>query len=289
MNTPSPLVPQGATPPRGKSSLYFKVLMILTVHVVVIGGMLLQGCKDNKDLAKQDSVISATNDPMATTSAATSATVPNTAPVDMPSTINPNISNAYAGAVTSAAPVTAALTMAGMVPSAKSTDLAMPAAPGEVKEYVVVSGDTLAVIAKKNGISVKALQEANPGVIPRKMQIGKKLQIPAGTATLAATSSSTTSATTSDATASDGSLYVVKAGDNLAKIAKNHGTNYKKIMAMNDLKSTSIRAGQKLKMPAPKASPADATTSPAASPAPTSAPVKVSSTAPVTTSPVAAN
>ena len=264
--------------------------MILTVHVVVIGGMLLQGCKDNKDLAKQDSVISATNDPMAATSAVTSTTpLPNTAPVDMPATINPNISNAYAGGMTSAAPVTSAPTMAGMVPPAKSTDLAAPAVPGEVKEYIVVSGDNLAIIAKKNGISLKALQEANPGVIPRKMQIGKKLQIPAGTADLAATSSSTTSATTSDATAADGSLYVVKAGDNLAKIAKNHGTNYKKIMAMNDLKSTSIRAGQKLKMPASKASPADATTSPAASPGPTSAPVKVSSTAPVTTSPVAAN
>ena len=45
MNTNSPLIPQGTTPARGKSSLYFKVLMILTVHVVLIGGMLLQGCK----------------------------------------------------------------------------------------------------------------------------------------------------------------------------------------------------------------------------------------------------
>ena len=52
MNTPSPLIPLGAMPPRGKSSLYFKVLMVVTVHVVLIGGMLLQGCKDNtsKDL-----------------------------------------------------------------------------------------------------------------------------------------------------------------------------------------------------------------------------------------------
>jgi hypothetical protein len=99
MNTPSPLVPQGATPPRGKSSLYFKVLMILTVHVVVIGGMLLQGCKDTtKTWPNRTVSFRPTNDPMAATSAVTSTTpLPNTAPVDVPPTVNPNISNAYAG------------------------------------------------------------------------------------------------------------------------------------------------------------------------------------------------
>src|SRR5579872_5478437 len=53
MNTPSPLLPQGAIPPKAKSSIYFKILMILGIHVVVIGGLLLQGCKEtpkeNKD------------------------------------------------------------------------------------------------------------------------------------------------------------------------------------------------------------------------------------------------
>src|SRR5271155_3562031 len=48
MNTPSPLVPQGTIPSRGKSTVFFKILMILAVHVVLIGGMLLQGCKDTK-------------------------------------------------------------------------------------------------------------------------------------------------------------------------------------------------------------------------------------------------
>jgi LysM repeat protein len=266
--------------------------MILTVHVVVIGGMLLQGCKDNKDLAKQDSVISATNDPMATTSSAVSTTpVTSATPVDVPATINPNISNAYTSTVTTPAPIaTPSSTMTGVVPPARSTDLAAPAATGEVKEYVVVSGDNLAIIAKKNGVSLKALQEANPGVVPKKLQIGKKLQIPAGSASMVATSSSTTptTATTADATASDGSLYIVKSGDTLTKIAKSHGTFYKKIMAMNDLKSTSIHAGQKLKMPAPKATTTDSSATPATS-ASTAPPVKVSSAAPVTTSPVAAN
>jgi LysM repeat protein len=46
--------------------------------------------------------------------------------------------------------------------------------------------------------------------------------------------------------------YTVKSGDTLGKIARAHGTTFKKIMAMNDLKTTGIRVGQKLKLPAPK-------------------------------------
>src|SRR5580698_9689088 len=108
MNTPSPLVPQGATPPKPKSSLYFKVLMILSVHVVVIGGMLLQGCKDTstKDQLTKDGSASPAADmttPANSTAAATT-TLPTGTPTDMPTTLNPNISNAVAGNGPSAAP-----------------------------------------------------------------------------------------------------------------------------------------------------------------------------------------
>ncbi len=50
---------------------------------------------------------------------------------------------------------------------------ATPAGPGE---YVVAKGDTLGAIARKVGLSVKALQELNPGVNPNKMQIGQRLK-----------------------------------------------------------------------------------------------------------------
>lgn len=79
MNTPSPLIPQGVTPARGKSSFFFKVLMILTVHVVVIGGMLLQGCKDTKD---KDST---SNPPSDSTTTSTSDTMP---PVTNPTAVS---------------------------------------------------------------------------------------------------------------------------------------------------------------------------------------------------------
>ena len=47
-------------------------------------------------------------------------------------------------------------------------------------EYVVVHGDTMGKIAKRNGVSLKALEAANPGVEPTKLKVGQKLTIPAG-------------------------------------------------------------------------------------------------------------
>lgn len=51
---------------------------------------------------------------------------------------------------------------------------AAPAGPGE---YVVAKGDNLGSIAKKNGISLKAIQDLNPGVNPNRLQIGQKLKV----------------------------------------------------------------------------------------------------------------
>jgi LysM repeat protein len=291
MNNPSPLIPQGATPPRGKSSLYFKVLMILTVHVVVIGGMLLQGCKDTaKDQAKTDTTAATTSDTTAMAPVNPNPpTAPTNATADVPSTVNPNINAAYAGTAASAAPVTPVTPpAAGLVPPPKSTDLASPAAPGEAKEYVIAKGDTLGSIAHRNGLSLRALMEANPGVDSKKLQIGQKVQVPAATTAITATSTTGSApGASTDAATGEGGVYVVKSGDMLMKIAKRHGTSVKKIMAMNDLKSTSIHAGQKLKMPAPKGSstePAATTSVPT-----TTTPARLSSGATAPAGPVAAN
>jgi LysM repeat protein len=292
MNNPSPLIPQGATPPRAKSSLYFKVLMILTVHVVVIGGMLLQGCKDTaKDQAKTDSTTAATGD---TTALVPANPAPVTAPVgapDVPPTLNPNIQAAYTGSAVTAAPATTPA--AGMIPAPKSPDLTSPAAMGETKEYVIAKGDTLGSIARKNGLSLKALMEVNPTVEARKLQIGQKVQIPAASAAVAGTTGTgATPGATADAATGQGAVYVVKSGDMLFRIAKTHGTSVRKIMAMNDLKTTSIRAGQKLKMPAPKVSSSEPAATPAAAsvvPPAAASPGRVSAIAPATATSVAAN
>jgi len=57
--------------------------------------------------------------------------------------------------------------------TAGSSKAAVAAGPGE---YVVAKGDTLGGIAKKAGVSLKALQDLNPGVNANRMQIGQKLK-----------------------------------------------------------------------------------------------------------------
>jgi len=50
---------------------------------------------------------------------------------------------------------------------------ATPPGPGE---YVVAKGDNLSSIAKKAGISLKAIQDLNPGVDSNKLRIGQRLK-----------------------------------------------------------------------------------------------------------------
>jgi LysM repeat protein len=268
MNTPSPLIPQGVTPAKGKSSFFFKVLMILTVHVVVIGGMLLQGCKDTKDNAangsSQDTASSPDTMPPATSQAGISnaQTSPVTA-TSQPPAMNPIPAPGQApGAVAQQPPGAPGAPGAPMAaPPIQPTPIPAtppPAPETGTREYAIASGDTLGAIARKNGVSLKALMDANAGVNPRKLHVGQKIQIPGGTGAGAA-------ATSPEVASGDEAVYTVKAGDTLAKIAKLNHTSYKKIMALNDLKTTSIKPGQKLKIPAPKVA---ATETPAPTPAP---------------------
>jgi LysM repeat protein len=121
-------------------------------------------------------------------------------------------------------------------------------------EYTVVKGDTLASIANNNKVTLKALQAANPKVDSRRLRIGQKLHIPA--AAVSSEASGATVAAASSGVSAEGAekVYTVKAGDNLARIAKNHHTTVKAITALNGLKSANtLKVGQKLKMPTAKA------------------------------------
>jgi LysM repeat protein len=134
-------------------------------------------------------------------------------------------------------------------PVATNTVVAPPVAPVEPlapavgSDYVVAKGDSLAKIAKKNGVGLKALEAANPGVVPTKLKIGQKITIPAGGKTADV-------GTTMGATADSGATYSVKSGDTLSKIAKSHGTTVKQLEAANNLTTTKIKVGEKLKIPA---------------------------------------
>jgi LysM repeat protein len=54
------------------------------------------------------------------------------------------------------------------------------------------------------------------------------------------------------AASSDSTIYKVKSGDTLTKIAKSHGTTVSAIRTTNNLKSDRLVVGQKLKLPSTK-------------------------------------
>ncbi len=103
--------------------------------------------------------------------------------------------------------------------------------------YTVKSGDTLSKIGAKYHTSYKTIMSWN-NLKSTKIKVGQKLKIKSGT--------SASKSTTKKSTAT--STYTVKRGDTLSGIGKKYGVSYKTLMSWNNLKSTSIRVGQKLKV-----------------------------------------
>jgi peptidoglycan endopeptidase LytE len=114
----------------------------------------------------------------------------------------------------------------------------------------VAHGDSFYTIGKKFGVSIKAIQAANPTMVPTKLKAGDKLQIPAAGVSAAGVTPTPGSGATMSAASDTSDVYVVKSGDSLTKIAKEHGTTVKAIRAANDLKTDKIKVSQHLKLPA---------------------------------------
>ncbi len=247
MNNPNPFVPQGSLQEQQnqrRKHVKIGVLCVLTVSVASLMVMLIQGCKQkpNPDESATASVdtntipVPDTNVPPVDVSNQPPVT-PSSNLVSVPS---PTTSTLTAGS--NLPPVTSPLP-----PAAAPLPTTAPEAPAG-GEYVVVKGDSLAKIAKKNGVSLKALTAANPGLNPKKLKIGQKLVLPAG-----GKSGADGAAVPATATATaepEGESYTVKSGDTLTKIAKAHHVKLKELQAANGLTTTKIKVGEKLKIPA---------------------------------------
>ena len=232
MNNPNPFLPKGSLLEQQslrRSRLKIAVGCVLVVSVTGLVAMLIQGCKREKPADELNPT------PLVDTNTIPVDTNPPPYSVSNPPVVLPPVA-------TNPPPVV----------------LPEPVAPVAGSEYVVVKGDSLAKIAKKNGVTTKALQAANPTVVPTKLKIGQKLVIPAGGKSV--TETAAPAAAGADAgTAS----YTVKSGDTLTKIAKAHGTTVKAIQAANGLTTTKISVGKKLKIPSKAEAAAPAPAAPA--------------------------
>lgn len=150
-------------------------------------------------------------------------------------------------------------------PAPAPDPVAKPApAPAGSGYYVVQSGDILGRIARKHNVSEKAILAANPSVKDaNRIRVGQKLVIPApGSAAVKAhpaqgakkTPSTTTVATRKAAATlppkAGYTVYVVKQGDILGRIAKKNGTSVKAIMEANGITDDrKVRAGKAIYIP----------------------------------------
>jgi LysM repeat protein len=261
MSAPNPLIPQGsfqAAAAKGATNVRAAVALIVAIHVVFFGGLLLQGCKRDPQAAK-------------TGAETNTAVAGNLALPPMPSdslfytNANSLPGDASTGAV-SGLGNDANLAGQGTVQSGtpeslwQATNLTSPSlngpsetegSTGPMKEYTVVSGDSLGRIAQRNQTTLSALKKANPNVDPAKIRPGQKLNIPAASPTRSSSSAGTPNASTANASGGPAmDTYTVKPGDSLTKIAKNHGVTVSQLRAANGLRTAGIKAGQKLKIPA---------------------------------------
>lgn len=248
MNNPNPFVPKGSLleqQSHRRSRLKLGVFCVLAVSVTGLVAMLIQGCKREQPTDNASNGID-TNPPV----------VMDTNPPAIPDT---NAIVAAPGMPTNLPPIA--------VPPPMTEPVATPGS-----EYLVVKGDSLTTIAKAHHVTLKELEAANPGVDSKHLKIGQKIVIPASSGSSAITP--TGAAVTPDAGAD---TYTVKSGDTLTTIAKKHGTTVKALQAANNLTTTKIKVGQKLKLPAraeavPAPAPMATEPTPAPAPLPMTAP-----------------
>lgn len=110
-----------------------------------------------------------------------------------------------------------------------------------IQGYQVRSGDSYWSIARRYKISVSALERANPSVNPRKIPIGKLLNIPGR--------SSKSSPSPVVASRSTGT-YTVKKGDILGRISEAHGIRLHQLLSANPgLNPRRLQIGTVLNIP----------------------------------------
>jgi LysM repeat protein len=247
MNNHSPLIPHGSAleqKDKGRARVKIAVFFVLSIHAIGLMALLMQGCGQSKEPGPS------------------TETTSSNAPPSFVETTNVEV-------IASNPPV---VVTTSSVPETPLT----PVEPAGAAEYTIVKGDILEKIARNFHVSVKAMIDANPGIEPTKLKIGQKIHIPAPTTPVVPT---VTGAGAVEATSAVGErTYKVKSGDNLTKIAKHFGTTQKALIAANNLKTTSIKVGQTLKIPTKPVAPVMAPTSPA-EPIPTN-PTVPSPTAP---------
>ncbi|MBD1573224.1 LysM peptidoglycan-binding domain-containing protein [Vibrio sp. S17_S38] len=117
-------------------------------------------------------------------------------------------------------------------------------------KHKVKSGESLSVIAKNYNVSTANLMRWN-NLKSSSLNVGQELQVSATNASQSSASSGSSSAASSS---SKEITHVVKSGDYLGKIAETYHVSVSQIKSQNNLRSNTLKLGQRLKITAPSSS-----------------------------------
>jgi LysM repeat protein len=145
----------------------------------------------------------------------------------------------------------------GSAPTEAMPPVAVAPVPTAERSHVVSKGETIAKIAKANGVTSAALTQAN-ALKGTTVKIGQKLIIPevagAGTTKKAVVTASTpvkaVVAAAAKQESSPAGSYKVVPGDTLAKIAKKFGTKAETLAKLNSITDPKkLKVGMKIQVP----------------------------------------
>jgi len=270
---------------RRKTKVLSTVFVIVAAHVLPITGLLLmQGCKPDAQSMASNAATSGMSGPQDASSSASSqdpqgeiynefvekekekgVTMPiasNPSGITAPIAPDPSkaIQPAEAPDLQSAPPSQWAIKPAekktvpaedqaneeGASPSDSSSG-SLSSVERKLVEHVVRSGEVLGRIAPTYQTTVKAILETNPGLDPRRLQLGQKLVIPQGSSPTVQASSAP--AVVGDAPKASGKTHVVQAGDSLSAIARTYGVSLSALREANGIRSHIIHPGQVFSIP----------------------------------------
>jgi membrane-bound lytic murein transglycosylase D len=117
-------------------------------------------------------------------------------------------------------------------------------------EHLVKRGEVLGRIARRYGVRVRDIEDANPHLKRRVLRAGERIVIPIGPGSTALARAD--DASPAPASAAGGRTHVVRRGETLSGIARRYGISQAKLREWNGLNQAGhIRAGQKLRLSAP--------------------------------------
>lgn len=234
------------------------ITTIIAFHAVLIGGMLIQaGCSSEPEAQPQkaQSTVEEINPSQKDESTLTAEQPAAETPAEQAKEVIPP----EGSPALRAAPTRPAWNMSGskteeLVPAEqpKKSDgdtLApmTPAKPAGGATYIVQKGDSLAKIAKKHNVSLEKLLKLNGMNRSTIIKVGQEIALPEPAPEAEVVPAKPVAQQIESAVETDElTVYIVKKGDSLGRIAKKHKTTVKHLMDINGLKNHNIKIGQKL-------------------------------------------